>query len=107
MKNFNLNRPYSAIANELRNVILDPKWRNITLNNLIRTDSGYQWNHNFEAIHNNFAKESPSNLACWNSTIGLYPGRAMFAFPDHSDGVHISTNTLPMYKVCPKLKGFN
>ena len=31
----------------------------------------------------------------------------MFAFPEYSRYVHLGTNTLPMYTVCPKLQGLN
>lgn len=77
------------------------------LNNLVKTDSGYEWNFNFSAIMHNLQKESPSNLSCWSSTIGLYPGRSMFAFPEYSRFVHLSTNTLPMYSICPRTQGMN
>ena len=107
LNNFNINRSYPVIANELRNTIVCPKWRNIFLNNMIKTDHGYRWNFNYDAIHQNLVKESPSNLICWNSTTGVYPGRAMFAFPSHSPFVHLSTNTLPMYNICPRLQGYN
>ena len=107
LNNFNINRAYPVIANELRQTIVCPKWRNIFLNNMIKTENGYQWNFNYEAIHRNLSKESPSNLTSWHSSVGLYPGRAMFAFPDYSPFVHLSTNTLPMYSVCPRLQGFN
>jgi hypothetical protein len=31
----------------------------------------------------------------------------MFVLPEYSRWVHLNTNTLPMLKVCPQLKGFN
>ncbi len=43
----------------------------------------------------------------WHSSIGLYPGRVCFAFPEDSRHVYLNTNTLPMMKVCPNAKGFN
>jgi hypothetical protein len=32
-------------------------------------------------------------------------GRTMFAFPEYSRYVHLATNTIPMYKICPHLEG--
>lgn len=86
---------------------MDPYWRNRILNNLVKGDHGYQWGFNYEAIARNLARDTASNLACWHTSVGLYGGRAMFAFPDYSQFVHLSTNTLPMYNVCPRLEGFN
>ena len=37
---------------------------------------------------------------------GLYSGRAWFVFPEYSRWVHLGTNTLPMMKICPRVKGF-
>jgi|JI10StandDraft_1071094.scaffolds.fasta_scaffold538259_1 hypothetical protein len=104
---FNISRSYSAISHELKNTVICPKWRDMFLNNLVKTDTGYEWNFNFQAISDNLLKESPSNLTCWHSSIGLYPGRSMFSFPEYSRFVHLSTNTLPMYSVCPRLQGLN
>ena len=56
LNNFNINRPYPAIANDLRHGIACPKWRNIFLNNLNKTEGGYQWNFNHEAIQRNLSK---------------------------------------------------
>jgi pimeloyl-ACP methyl ester carboxylesterase len=107
LSSLNINRAYSAIVNALKDTVICPKWRTMFLNNLVKNEGGYTWNFNYEAIHQNFTRESPSNLTNWNSSVGLYPGRAMFAFPDNSQFVHLSTNTLPMYTVCPRLSGFN
>jgi hypothetical protein len=43
----------------------------------------------------------------WSTSVGLYPGRVCWAFPDESRYVYLNTNTLPMMKVCPHCKGFN
>ena len=77
------------------------------MNNLVKNENGYNWNFNYEAVARNIAKETPSNLTGWHSSVGLYPGRAMFAFPEYSRFVHLGTNTLPMYTVCPRLQGMN
>jgi len=107
LKDFSTQRSYPAIVNLLKDKVTCPYWRSRFLSSLVKGDNGYEWNFNYDAVHRNLMKESPSNLTCWHSSVGLYPGRAMFAFPDYSQFVHLSTNTVPMYKVCPRLQGFN
>jgi hypothetical protein len=88
--------------------VLCPKWRSLFQNSLVKSgDGGYAWGFNFGAVHHNLTKHYPSNLSNWATNVGLYPGRALFAFAEHSRFVHLATNTLPMYKVCPRLYGFN
>lgn len=43
----------------------------------------------------------------WETSYGLYPGRSFFIIPEYTNRVHLGTNTLPMYNVCPKLRGLN
>jgi hypothetical protein len=105
--NLNTARSYSSISAELKNSILCPKWRSIFLSNLVKADNGYEWNFNLPAVFQNLIYENPSNLSCWHSGVGLYPGRATFLLPEHSRHVHLSTNTLPMYKVLTQLQGLN
>lgn len=107
LKTLNISRSYTAINSELKSLILCPKWRSLFLSSLVKAEAGYTWNFNFSAVHHNLVKNSPSNLASWAKSVGLYPGRSLFAFPEHSRYVHLNTNTLPMYSVCPKLYGFN
>jgi len=108
LSGLNIKRGYAAISSDLKNNILCPKWRSIFQNNLVKSgDGGYTWNFNFNSIHHNLTTISPSNLTSWHPSVGLYPGRAHFAFPEHSRYVHLATNTLPMYKVCPRLEGLN
>ena len=108
LQGLNTKRGYNAISHDLKNNILCPKWRALFQNTLVKaTDGGYSWNFNFGAVHHNLTRTAPSNLSSWATNIGLYPGRALFAFAEHSRFVHLATNTLPMYKVCPRLAGFN
>ena len=107
LKNLNISRSYAAINSELKNLVLCPKWRNIFLNNLIKAEGGYAWNFNLNSVHQNLTRLSPSNLSSWSKSVGLYPGRSVFIFPEHSRYVHLNTNTLHMYSVCPRLQGFN
>jgi pimeloyl-ACP methyl ester carboxylesterase len=107
LRNVNLARSYGAISAELKNIVLCPKWRSLYLSNLVKAEGGYAWNFNFNAVHHNLTRISPSNLSSWSKSVGLYPGRSLFAFPEYSRFVHLNTNTLPMYSVCPRLQGFN
>jgi pimeloyl-ACP methyl ester carboxylesterase len=108
LEGLNTKRGYNAINADLKDSILCPKWRSLFQNSLVKAaEGGYSWNFNFGAVHHNLTKTYPSNLTGWSSTIGLYPGRALFALSEHSRFVHLATNTLPMYKVCPRLQGLN
>lgn len=109
IKNINLHRPFNSIYLELKSLIQCPKWRSIFERNLIRSDagSGYEWNFNFKNVWQNIGTDAPSSIINWTPLNGLYPGRSSFIFPDYSRHVHIGTNTLPMMKVCPQLKGWN
>ena len=75
--------------------------------NLIKQDNSYNWKFNLESIFQNIKHENPSSLLGWHSSVGLYPGRVNFTFPDNSRYVYLNTNTLPMLNVCPKARGFN
>jgi pimeloyl-ACP methyl ester carboxylesterase len=103
----NIQRPFASISNELKKVILCPKWRSIFLNCLVKGETGYKWNFNAPDIFSNLHRNTPNCLTSWSTVNGLYPGRSHFVFPEYSRYVHLSTNTLPMYKVCPKLVGMN
>lgn len=107
LQQLNTKRGFNAISADLKNNILCPKWRSIFQNTLVKADGGYTWNFNFNAVHHNLSKTYPSNLSSWSTNIGLYPGRSLFAFAEHSRFVHLATNTLPMYKACPRLHGLN
>lgn len=107
LEGLNTKRGFNAISADLKQHVLCPKWRSLFQNSLIKEDGGYGWNFNFRAVHHNLTKHNPSNLSNWAPHIGLYPGRSLFAFSEHSRFVHLATNTLPMYKVCPRLNGLN
>ena len=107
LQGLNIKRGFNTITQDLKQNILCPKWRALFQNSLVKGDAGYSWNFNFNAVHHNLTRHSPSNLSNWAVNIGLYPGRALFALSEHSRFVHLATNTLPMYKICPRLAGFN
>lgn len=108
LSTLNTKRGFNSISNELKSTILCPKWRSLFQNCLVKApEGGYTWNFNFDTVHHNLAHNNPSNLTSWYANVGLYPGRSTFIFPEHSRYVHLNTNTVPMYKSCPRLEGFN
>lgn len=56
LSELNINRSYASINAELKRVVLCPKWRSLFLNCLVKSDTGYTWNFNFNAVHSNLAK---------------------------------------------------
>ena len=56
LSELNINRSYASINAELKRVVLCPKWRSLFLNCLFKSDTGYTWNFNFNAVHSNLAK---------------------------------------------------
>lgn len=107
LEGVNTKRSFNAISADLKRQVKCPKWRHVFQNGLVKVDGGHDWGFNFSAVHHNLTTHSPSNLTNWATHIGLYPGRSLFAFPEHSRYVHLATNTLPMYKICPRLAGLN
>ena len=105
-KELNLSRSFSSITGDLKANIACPKWRHLFQNNLARQENNYKWSFNVESIANNLLKNTPNSLWDWPTTNGLFTGRSMFVFPEYSRWVHLNTNTLPMLKTCPQLKGF-
>jgi len=107
LRDIALNRPFTSIAYDLKHKIQCPKWRALFESNIIKADNRYTWKFDLDAIWNNIKTNSPSSLVGWHKSVGLYPGRVGFAFPDESRHVYLNTNTLPMMSVCPHAKGFN
>lgn len=106
LSQISLTRPYSTLVTDLKSIVKCPKWRRIFESNLVRYDGQYDWKFNMEAVLDNLRNNSPNSMTGWSKAVGLYPGRACFAFPDYSRYVHLNSNTLPMMSVCPKLNGF-
>jgi hypothetical protein len=80
------------------------KWREIFIQNLEQKGEKLDWNFNMKALSNDMNKFSP-DTAMWHNHYGLWPGEALAIFASHSRWVHLSTNTLPFYNVCPRLQG--
>lgn len=102
-----MNKAFSSISHDLKQVIKCPKWRKLFESNVGKQEVNYGWKFNASAVWDNIKGNNPSSLVGWNTNVGLYPGRSLFLFPDNSRYVYLNTNTLPMMNVCPKLKGFN
>lgn len=83
-----------------------PKWRALFESNIVKQDNRYTWKFDANAVWSNLKNDSPNSLTGWNPTVGIYPGRVCFAFPDNSRHVYLNTNTMPMLKVCIQSKGF-
>ncbi|CAD8132386.1 unnamed protein product [Paramecium pentaurelia] len=97
----------SQIESYLKENIDCPKWRLIFSDNLIKLSSGqWDWKFALKFLHNNVSFNKADSIAFWPVKAGLYTGRAHFAFPEFSRWVHLGTNTLPMLKVCPQVRGF-
>lgn len=83
-----------------------PKWREIFEDNLVKEPHGWSWHFNLEVLYQNLRSKRAESLLNWTSAMGLWTGRAMFAFPEYSRYVYLNTHTLPMMNVCTQLKGF-
>ena len=59
-----------------------------------------------EALNQNLRFNKADSIGYWPEKHGLFTGRANFIFSEYSQWVHLNTNTLPMLKVCPRVKGF-
>lgn len=107
LKDVNLNRAIGSIITDIKRIVKCPKWRSIFETNLQRGERGYHWKFDFDTVANNLQMKGPGSLISWHSSIGLYPGRSCFAFPEYSRYVYLNTNTLPMMNICPQNRGFN
>lgn len=76
-----------------------PKLQALAAQSLRRSVSGNEFLFNLD-----FAANHWDDLVSWRPDFGLYPGRACFMFPEYSDYVFLSTNTVSMHKVCPRLR---
>lgn len=89
-------------------LLQDPKWRNIFINNISKNAKTGADSFNFELnyLNHNLGFNKADSLGNWAMKNGIYTGRTNFIFPEYSRWVHLATNTLPMYKVCSRVKGF-
>jgi len=66
----------------------------------------YDWNFEFNYLYHNINFNKADSLGYWAMRYGIYTGRALFVFPEYSHWVHLNNNTMPMLKVCARLKGY-
>jgi pimeloyl-ACP methyl ester carboxylesterase len=106
LRHFNTNRSLTNISNDLKKIKC-PKWRELFQDNLVKSPQGFTWNFNLEAWAKNLGSGTAESLLNWTKTMGLWVGKTMFAFPEHSRYVYLNTHTLPMQNVCTQLQGFH
>lgn len=98
------NLSSSEVFKKLGEKIECQKWRSIFNQNVITDKGAPQWKCNMEALYKNTKKFVPE-VAHWGASYGLWPGQALCLFAAHSRWVHLSTNTLQLYNVFPRLEG--
>lgn len=108
MSKLNLKKPRSAIMADIERRIPCPKWKAIFKQNLkMITPANYDWNFNMNGLLENISHSGANHIGAWNPNFGLWGGRCCFVFPEYSRWVHLGTNTLPMHKVCMKVRGYS
>lgn len=107
LRGINLHRSLSSIHSDLKKHIKCPKWRDIFEDNLARAGEGYAWKFPLDLWWKNLGNNTGESLLNWTSTIGLWVGKTMFAFPEQSRHVYLSNHTLAMQKVCTQLQGYH
>lgn len=99
MKNSNRN----VIFHKLSEIVQSPKVLQLLKERIkFQKGSGFTWKMNLEFINENF-----DMLLDWTTRYGLFGGRSLHVFPEFSNRVHLSTNTLPMYNICIKTEEYN
>jgi len=79
-----------------------PKMQELFKQNVKHTGNDqFCWDFNMDLMENHFDK-----LVDWSPRFGLYPGRVNFAFPDHSDYVHLNSHSIQMQKVAVSCRNF-
>eukprot|EP00356_Strombidium_inclinatum_P012414 CAMPEP_0170479812 /NCGR_PEP_ID=MMETSP0208-20121228/901_1 /TAXON_ID=197538 /ORGANISM="Strombidium inclinatum, Strain S3" /LENGTH=279 /DNA_ID=CAMNT_0010752271 /DNA_START=356 /DNA_END=1195 /DNA_ORIENTATION=+ len=94
----------SGATKYLTSNISCPKWASIFTQNLEQKGDNVEFKFNVDALSQDMGKYQP-DTACWHQHYGLWPGEALAIFAAHSRWVHLATNTLPFYRVIPRLTG--
>jgi pimeloyl-ACP methyl ester carboxylesterase len=84
--------------------VIHPKWGSIIKQNIVESTSGLSFKFNLDRLYIN-ANKPRSDISKFSEAYGLFPGRAFVQFAAEGDWVHLSTNTIPIYKFFPKLEG--
>ncbi len=96
------NMKRNHLMGSLRKIIQNPKLFAIFRDN-VKCKKGKTFYFNFEL---DFVNEYLSTILDWKSSYGLFPGRSNFIFPEYSNRVFLSTNTIPMYNICIRTEGY-
>lgn len=109
LRGINIGRSTASnIVADLRKHIKCPKWRELFEESVTKSTSGsLDWDFPLDLWWKNLGSGRAESLLNWTSTMGLWVGKAMFAFPEHSRYVYLNTHTMPMQKVCTQLQGFH
>ena len=79
--------------------VLHPKMQALFKQNvLFLGNNSFGWDFNMNLVKNHL-----SHMVNWRTSMGLYPGRANFIFPEYSDYVFLNTHTNAMRKIAVRL----
>ena len=93
----------AKVLKEIDANITCAKWNKIFRQTLVADGDGLRWSFNVQAMAADTRRKYPET-AMWKESYGLWPGQALILFAANSRWVHLSTNTLPMYNVFPRLQ---
>lgn len=99
MKSVNRN----ALFHKLSELVQSPK-----LLQLLKDKVSFQKGKGLNLkMNTEFINENLDMILDWTPRYGLFGGRSLHVFPEHSSHVNLSTNTLPMYNICLKTEEYN
>ena len=107
LKGVNMNRDFASISDHLKQHVQCPKWRSILHSQVAKNGDKYAWNFDLNYLARNLSSKQTESLLNWPRNMGVWVGRTLFLFPEYSRYVHLGTNTMPMYKTCTHLRGYN
>jgi pimeloyl-ACP methyl ester carboxylesterase len=90
----------------IRKVSPDVKLQRLVLKNLAEDEKKkLYWRSGFDELAGSLNnKDERLNFGAF-ATVGLFPGRNLSLYAERSPWVHMSSNTIPMYKIFPVLYG--
>lgn len=101
MKQANLEKlKLQDASKKIDEIVTDPNWNKIFKQNLRGDKSDPYFDFNLSDLAQNM-KMLRSDVAIWSQQNGLWPGNVFVRFAAYSRWIHLSTNTLPFYKVFP------
>lgn len=72
--------------------------------NLVEGKGNISFKFNLKDLALNLKKGHRNDISRFDSRFGLYPGRALVLFAEHSHWIFMNSNTIPFYKFFPKLE---